>query len=369
MRASLWLAWRELSARKSAFATGLFMVAVSMALCVGTTLLSRMREVAVGAQIDHIGPPIRIIPASNTAYDLAQFNLDQESLPIGLAEVRHMLSPWIRALDARLLSRVLLDGVSRPAIGVDPSRVISPLEPLRRLGKSEVALGSHLAATVGGKVGSEISIRERRFRIVAILPETASSEDLAVFLPLEQLQALLNRPGTINEIRIYPASGDSFDRILSRLESDSHAYTIINAHRGETAENQIGNRLTLHSAAVYAITALVVALSIFIWSYLNADERKLEMATIVAIGGSNMTIVWLVITRAALVGFVGGFIGYVIGAAAALAQDIAWGLRVALSWDLALTVLSSTVALSAFGALAASFLFAFRRHAEILQES
>lgn len=368
MRTSLWLAWRELSARKSAFATGLIMVAVSMALCVGTTLLSRMREVAVGLQIDHIGPPIRIIPTTNTAQDLARFDLDQSSLPLGLPQVRRMLSPWIRAVDARLNSRVAIEGTSRPVIGIDPRRVISPFAALGQLGESEVALGSHLATTIGGKVGSEISIREKRFHIAAILSETASSEDLAVFLPLDRLQDLLNRPGTVNEIRIYPASGTSFDKILSRLESDSRAFTIVNAHRGDTAESQIGNRLTLHSAALYAITALVIGLSIFIWSYLNADERKLEMATVVAIGGSNMTIVWLLTTRAALVGLVGSSIGYVLGSAAALTQDLSWGLRVALSWNLALTVLSSTVALCALGALAASLLFAFRKHATILQE-
>ena len=369
MKACLWLAWRELVTRKSAFVTGLGLVSVAVAFCAATELLSRSRDVAVAAQIDHIGPALRLIPAEKTVYDLARFDLGTDSFTIeDAARIRSTLSPWIRALEARLLAKVQLEGQAVPAIGVDPRRVISPFEALGRLGDSDVILGTHLAHRLGRSVGSEVSINGSGFRIAGILPETASAEDLAVYLTLGRLGALLERPGATNEIRVFPATSTSIEEIVAQIESRHREAAVINTYRGDTAEHEISNTLVRHRRVLYVITALVVALSIFIWSYLNADERTLEMATVVTLGGTARTVLTMLVVRAAVVGFLGGLIGYLAGASVALARDFEYALGVVLSWKLVLLVSGGAVAVCAFGAITASIPVLFREPTIMLHE-
>ncbi len=324
---------------------------------------------AVVAQIDHIGPAIRLIPAENTAYDLARFDLGTDSFTIhDAAKVRDTLSPWIRALEARLLSKVRLEGQAVPAIGVDPRHVISPFEALGELGDSDVILGALLADRLERSVGTEVSINGSWFRIAGILPETASSEDLAVYLTLGRLQTLLDRPGATNEIRIFPATSASIEKIVTHVESRHREAAVINTHRGDTAEHEISNTLVRHRRVLYVITSLVVALSIFIWSYLNADERKLELATVVTLGGTTRTVLSMLVVRAAVVGFLGGLIGYLAGASVVLAQDFESALRVVLSWKLVLVVSGGALAVCAFGAITASIRVVFQEPTTMLQE-
>jgi putative ABC transport system permease protein len=349
--------------------TGLGMVSVAIALCAATELLSRAKEAAVAAQIDHMGPTLRLIPAGQTAYNLARFELGPDSFTIqDLHRVRRALSPWIRALDARLLSKVPLQGRAVPAIGIDPGRVISPFEDLAELDDRDVALGATLGHELESKTNNQIFVNGTRFRVAAILPETASPEDLAVFLPLGQLQSLLALPATINEIRVFPASRVSIESIIAEVKSNHPEMNVINTHRGDTAEHEISDTLVEHRRVLYAITALVVGLCIFIWSYLSADERKVEIATVVAIGGTAMTILSMLVARAAVVGLLGGVLGYLAGASIAVGQDLEWALGVAFSSKLVLAVTGSAVVVSILGASAGSIPSMLRRHTTLLQE-
>jgi ABC-type lipoprotein release transport system permease subunit len=369
MKASFWLAWRELVTRKSAFMTGLCMVSVGIALCTATELLSMQREAAVAAQIDHMGPPLRLIPAGKTAYDLARFDLGSDSFGINDSErIYRALAPWVRALEGRLLLRVPLEGRMTPAIGIDPGAVISPFEVLDQLGPEDVALGTDLAQRLGQEAGDELFIKEKRFRIAAILPAMATAEDLAIFLPLRGLRSLLDLPETVNEIRIFPTSGTSIETIVAEIRSNHPKISVINMHRGDTAEHEIGHTLLQHRSVLYMITALAIALCIFIWSYLNAEERKFEVATVVAIGGTGITVLSMLVFRAAAVGFLGALLGYLAGASIALVQDLEWAFGLIVSWKLLLVMSGGAVLLSVFGASAASLPSLFRRHASVLQE-
>ncbi len=126
--------------------------------------------------------------------------------------------------------------------------------------------------------------------------------------------------------------------------------------------------LLQHRHVLYAITATVIAFCILVWSYLNAGERRLEMATVVAVGRTPMTVLSMLVVRAAIVGLLGAFAGYTVGAAMSLAQDFGSAVTVVFAWRLLFVISSGTVVLSVFGALIASTFFVFREHVTVLQE-
>lgn len=92
------------------------------------------------------------------------------------------------------------------------------------------------------------------------------------------------------------------------------------------------------------------------------------MATVVAVGGTGLTVLSMLVSRAAIVGFLGALAGYGAGALISLAQDFESTLVVVFSWRLPLVISGGSVALSILGALVASTFSAFREQVTVLQE-
>lgn len=369
MRASFWLAWRELARRKLSFITGTVMISVVVALCVSTELMSRAREVAVAAEIDHIGPALRLIPAEKTASDLAKFDLGSTSLTRDyVRKLQRRFFRRTRALDSRLLVKIPLEGMLIHVAGIDPGKVITSFEALRRLSDNEVVLGKELAFKIGKKAGDEIFLKDEKFYIVTVLPQTANIDDITLFLPLDKLHRFFGFSDVVNEIRLYPAKGVQVETIISDLKAGYPEISIINMHRGDTAEYEMNSRLSQHRHVLYAIMAVVIALCILIWSYLSASERKIEIATLIAVGGTAMTVIKVLVWKSIIVASLGAILGYITGMAIVVVQDFESAKSVIWSLQLFFMIFGGAVLISILGALPVSLFSAFQEHVALLQE-
>ena len=59
---ALWLAWRELLARRASLAAGVLMMAAAAGLCAGTELGARARAAAMAFELDSMGPALTVLP-------------------------------------------------------------------------------------------------------------------------------------------------------------------------------------------------------------------------------------------------------------------------------------------------------------------
>ena len=369
MKAIFWLTWRELVRRKSFFITGIIIVSVGVALCTSVEFILKAREAAVAVEIDHIGPTFRLIPAGKTIKDLAIFDLGSDYFDRErINEMRKEFSSLTRALDSRLILKVPVNGMILPVIGIDSDRAISPFNALRRLSDNDVAIGKELALKMDKKEGDEVFIKNTKFNVVAILPHTASADDMAMFLSIKKLQHLFGFFDVVNEIRVFSLPGVGTGKIKDILKSSYPEISIISMYRGDVAEHQINRSLSQHRHTLYLIVAVVIALCIFIWSYLDSYERKIEVAIVIAVGGTAMTVFGMLICKTAFVGFMGAIIGYAAGAAIAITQDFSSAVSVIWSGSLLFMVCSGAVLFSVFATLPVSFLLIFREHVELLQE-
>lgn len=131
-------------------------------------------------------------------YDMPQEYVDRLARDRRLTLVRHLVA----TLQAKITwenRKVLLVGYMPEATQPHlPEK--SPMGYTVRPG--EAFLGHELG--VGRKVGETIRIRvgpiERPFRIARILPEQGSKEDITIAVSLADAQALLNKPGRVNQI-------------------------------------------------------------------------------------------------------------------------------------------------------------------------
>ncbi len=368
MRASLWLVWREIVTRRHSLAISVAALSVAVALCSATELISRAREVAVASKIAFKGPALRIIPAGLNHIDLARFELGTVYLAEdSIKELRQELLPWLRAAEGRLLTMAPLDGRMAPAIGIEPSEVVSPFNLLKRLKVVEVALGSELAEQLGKRDGDVIQVMNDVFRIAGVLPSTGTPEDLALFLDVKILRQISGIPG-INEIRIFTKPGIAAFEPAELLQARHKDLSVIIAKSGIGTDAQVYSSLRHHRWVLYLITATLAGLCVLLWSHLNSSERRVEISTIVAIGGTSSTVLVMLSLRSVIVGLLGSLVGCALGVLIVLLQDVESASSIIWSIDLFFAILASVLILSITGALPVSVLSAFREHVSALQE-
>lgn len=369
MRAALWIAWRELRARGVRLFLNVSLVSMAVALCIAMELVSTARGNAVAARIDSIGPAFKVFPKGVRSIDLARYNTGKSVLPEqAVAELRSGLSQWARAVEGRLVYMDSLEGLSVPVIGVDPEELASPSEELKHLVHGHAAIGSELARMLGRGKGSSLVLGSHRLQISSVLPASGNSEDLAVFVCLPQAQQISGLTSAVNEIRIYSLPESSPERMETYLRSESGRFSVLRTSRGEVAEEEVKDSLQLYRTALYSVAALVVGMGLMIGTWLNAEERRPELASLVAVGCTDSSVSLVLILRSIIVGLLGAFAGYVIGASFAFFQDPSsvsgsvWSLR------LILIALAGTTGISILATVPATVSAVYSNDVSVLQE-
>jgi len=194
---------------------------------------------------------------------------------------------------------------------------------------------------IGRKPGEKITVAEREFRIERILPEQGSKEDISIVMHLDDAQAVLDRPGRVNQIMALGCNCAGSDltnirRQLAAILPDTRITEfrsialaraeqrelVAEKHRqiqAETAHSREQVQGTLETLA--AVTTPVVVLASAIWVGLlalaNVRERRTEIGLLRALGKGSSTIASLLLGKAALVGLSGAAVGVLLGIGAA----------------------------------------------------
>lgn len=361
---ALWLTLRDVAVRRRAVLLAASVVAALTAAVAATEFVARAREEAVAAQIDAIGPSLSVVPTGTTASALARLDLGSAVLPPRVTEaVMAALVADVRAIELRLVLTRPVAGRPSPVVGLDWTSV-----PTRAAAGSRdvAALGSELARRTG-KLRS-IDIDGRPFEVAAVMPSTGSADDLAVLLPLEAAQALVGTSG-VNELRVFLRAGVAPREAESRLAAVLRDARAIRTDRGGVADHDTHASLVKHRAVAYAVMGIVAALCLVIAAHLDASERRIELATLAAIGASRATLLGLLLSRSALVAVAGATIGIIAGGALAVAQDPGVAGAITRSGPFALACVAAALGLGLASAAPTALVWALRDPVPELQES
>lgn len=359
----LWLARRELAGRRMRVALAAAVVASVAAAVTAMELVARAREAAIAAQIDAVGPALTVVPKGTTASALARYEIDG-TLPSGTdVAVRGVLGWRVRALEPRIVLRGEIAGQRRVIVGVDA--VVDDEEPAA--GSGVASVGSELGRTV--VTGSAIDIEGRSFRVARALPSTGSAEDLAVFLPVSDARTLGGVHG-VNELRVFLAAGVSPRDAEVRVAAAAPGATVIRSERGDVADRDMQEALARNRGVAYAVMVAVAGLALLIAAHLDATERRVELATFVAIGAPLRAILVTLLARSAVVAGVGAGAGVLAGVATAITLLGPAQLAVAPgTWVLAVVVVAAGVGVGVVAAVPAAIWSVARDPVLELQES
>jgi ABC-type lipoprotein release transport system permease subunit len=364
----LWLVLREIARQRRALLGPLIVMASAIALCVGIELVSRAREAAIGAQIDRAAAPLRMTVTGLSATELARLEPGRRFLPHDLLErVRILLGASARAVQGRLILRLAVAGEDVPLIGVERDDT-AMREALGGLQDGQIALGAGLSDRLGVLRGQSVQFGSTRAEVGLVLPPSGSIEDFAAFSTLATAQAISGSPAVLNEILIFPVMGQSLDRLERSLRTAFSDAAVHRTDRGLVADQETGEALKGHRATVYGVMALAAALCLLVVVQVHTAERRLELATLGAMGIGAPLLLLLVTWRAVIVGVGGALLGILAASAVALARDFESASAVLPAWSLFGLTFAAAMALSAVAAAPAALLAARRDPATVLKD-
>jgi len=219
-----------------------------------------------------------------------------------------------------------------------------------------VLLGHELGA--GRKPGETIRVLDKPFRVAKILPEQGSKEDITIAMHLSDAQALLKRPGRINQIMalgcLCPGSSLSNIRkqvaeilpdtqvtefktlalaraeerslvegqqgkILAQMQENLRQREKTLAERREAVDVQAAARLRIQRVmetlanGVTPIVVLAAAVWVGLLAWSNVRQRRTEIGLLKALGKGPSMIASLFLGKAVLLGLLGAAIGWLLG--------------------------------------------------------
>lgn len=369
MRSSLWLSWRELTGRKSAFLLNAALVGLAVGLCVAVELAARSREQAAQGQMYNIAPSIIMYPRGVTRGQIADSNTMHAIEERIVLEIEDRYGTWVHRASGRLVLKRKIRNNDFRIIGFDSRKMISPFKTLQTLAENESAAGFAMGPAYHIKQGDVMAIGRSDYTVREILPSTGTSEDAALFMTLKSAQSVAGMPGRINEISIYLRTGVSADSLIRILKKDYPGLDIIASKTGEIAGGGMETTLARHRTILYGMVGFITILLLFAGAVLNVRERRIEIATMYAVGASNINVLAAVACRSLIVGMIGSAAGCAAGALFMLAGDYDSALGPATAGSTYIVAMSTAVVITVLATMPAAILSGYQDHASILQEA
>ena len=190
-------------------------------------------------------------------------------------------------------------------------------------------LGSDLARQFDASVGSAVEIRGREFEVVGILEPTLTMPDSSAMMPLAAGQELyvamipamfaddLDPAQVVSGLTVYPEPGVEPEALAQDIRAANADWDVMT---GADFDEQIGSATAIFNAILVGIALISLAvggLSVINTMAMSVAERTREIGIKRAIGGSRRRIVGELVAESALIGFLGGVIGLILGAGVA----------------------------------------------------
>jgi len=347
------LTLKELWHRKSQLVSGLLAITLGIGVIVGIRTISVVSEKAVAVNLDNLGANILVLPQAVSVDNYYTADIDAPTFPESYVEkvVTSTLS-GVDNMSPKLTRRtkvgnenIVLTGIlpkseiaskplwqkgglkgkvnasCAPKPGAQPAKYLDA--KLQRKGIENLAgydcfIGSAVANRLKVKENGTLTIQNKTFTIVKILPETGTVDDDRVFANLHTVQALLGTGEQISAIEIMGCCSAINDGLLSKLRNilpDTRITTI-----GQIVSTQIENNRLMNKISLIFLIIILFVGSISIGNYIwaNVNERRKEIGILRMIGYHKRHVYYILVLKAVIMGLVGGIAGFIVGTFSAI---------------------------------------------------
>jgi len=178
-----------------------------------------------------------------------------------------------------------------------------------------VLLGKTAAEVLEKKVGDTLQLETEELVVVGIVDGGAVVENGSVILSLPLFQELTGNEGKINVIDLRVAPGTTKDELTQLCEAINglvpEARAVVAGEH--IRDSQAYRMISAMSWGTSLLAVLVGVLGVMNTMLMTVFERTQEICVLLAIGWKRSRIVRMVLLESALLGFLGGVVGALIG--------------------------------------------------------
>ncbi len=314
--------WRE--ARRSWIGFGLScaVTAIAVAVCVAMAHVTDAQLRQVQRLTRDMGFNLRIIPRQADELEFYQLGYTPATMPQSVIDrLLEQKTMYFEHLVATLQDRVSWpDGRTAILVGVAPS--VSPSGKAAgamqyEIPAGQVELGRFLADSWNVRVGQTLELFGEEVTVRTVSSERGTLEAIKIYGNLTQVQAWLDKPGQINEVRAIDCLCLTDDHDpqgileaeLERLLPEARVLMMT-----KLADARARQRLSSQRLASMLMPGSVLAsgLMVFGLALANAFQRRHEISMLRAVGFAQRQVMGLVLGRSALAGWIGGVLGWTL---------------------------------------------------------
>ena len=217
---------------------------------------------------------------------------------------------------------------------------------------AEPVLGSFLGQTAAEvlkkKLGDPLQIEAAELTVVGIVDGGAVVENGSAILALPLLQEIMGEQGRINviDVRVTPGTSEAeMKQLCAEIVRSAPDVTAMAA--GEHLSNSQSFRMVkAMSWGTSLLAVLVGVLGVMNTMLMTVFERKQEISVLLALGWKPSRIVRMVLWESALLGFLGGIAGVLIGVAGIKLLQETEAMRGLLEPDLGIGLLLTSIVIA-----------------------
>jgi putative ABC transport system permease protein len=212
---------------------------------------------------------------------------------------------------------------------IDTGRFLQPSDNYVALIGSGVAIGIY-KKNIG--VNQIITVAGKSVRVVGILTSQGGGADNQIIMPINAAVNLITdaKKNQFDSIQVEAQSSDvvndTVNTITSKLMISRHDnlpsdqdFTVSATATIASTATSIVSSITLFLGAIAGVSLLVGAVGIANTMFTSVLEKTKEIGTMKAIGAKNRDILAIFVINSAMVGFVGGVLGVILGSFLSLA--------------------------------------------------
>jgi putative ABC transport system permease protein len=389
------LVLREIFERKSQLFTSFLAILLGITVIVSIKNISHYSEMAVAREMDSLGANILVLPKSATLQDYYAADMQGETIPeeyvtqLAMSDLQGLdnLSPKLSVPvqlqgktftltgilpksefqakaawgGAGIFSRPIGCGASVGMMGSQDKKTLARKRVIETLEDNEVLLGADVAGKLGLKEADSLDVLGKKFKLIAVLPETGTVDDSRIFAHLHVVQDLSKKGPVINAIEVIGCCQEISKGLVAKVNSllpDAKVVTV-----AQIAQSQINiNRMMSNLSLMFLVIIVFVGgASIANYMYANVFERRREIGTLMALGADSWLVLRIFLLKALLLGLVGGVGGFLLGTVLA----VVLGPRLAGVPVLPMPVLAFWAVLISVGLSLAASYFPARRAARL----
>lgn len=175
-------------------------------------------------------------------------------------------------------------------------------------------------------VNQVITVNGKSVRVIGILTEEGQG-DRSIYMPIDAAVNIIDdaEEDVYDTITVKAKSEDLVDGLMEDIEDklmvsrhiireDDQDFSVSASKSMAESVTEMTSSMTLFLGAIAAVSLLVGAVGIANTMFTSVLEKTKEIGTMKAIGAKNRDILMIFIFNSAMVGFVGGVLGVILGA-------------------------------------------------------